>query len=163
MGRIAAPFGVKGWVNVHPLTATTRNLLDYPVWWLERGGDWKEHEVADAKVHSRKMVIARLAGCQDRDAAVAFRGKWIAVPRSRLPQTRAEEYYWADLIGLAVLNKENQALGRVTGILQTGANDVLVVEGARERLLPFIAPVIRKVDLGAGVVRVDWNGDDDSV
>jgi 16S rRNA processing protein RimM len=104
-------------------------------------------------------VVARLAGCDDRDAAGALRGKRVAVPRAALPGTRSDEYYWTDLIGVAVVNDSAQALGRITGILQTGANDVLVVSGDRERLIPFIAEVIRDVDVGAGVMRVKWRAD----
>lgn len=158
MGRISAPFGVKGWVKVQPLTAQPRSLLDYPAWWVERDGGWEKHDVAAAKVQS-EAVVARLAGCEDRDAAAAFRGRSIAVPRSELPQTRAGEHYWADLIGLTVVNGKAQNLGRITGILQTGANDVLVVEGERERMIPFIASVIREVDVPAGAVRVEWESD----
>ena len=159
MGRIAAPFGVKGWVKVQPLTAQARSLLDYPAWWVERDGGWEKHEVAAAKVHSEKVVAAKLAGCESREAAAAFRGRGIAVPRSELPRTQAGEYYWVDLIGLAVVNGKAQDLGRITGILQTGANDVLVVEGERERLIPFIASVVREVDVPAGAVRVEWESD----
>jgi 16S rRNA processing protein RimM len=145
-------------MKVWPLTAQARNLLDYPVWWVERDGEWHKHEVAGAKVQTSN-VVARLAGCEDREAAAAFRGRSIAVPRSELPQTLAGEHYWADLIGLAVVNGNAQELGRITGILQTGANDVLVVEGERERLIPFIAGVIREVDVPAGAVRVEWDPD----
>lgn len=159
MGRIAAPFGVKGWVKVQPLTAQPRNLLDYAVWWVGRGGEWQEHRVAAARVQAADAVVAQLAGCEDRDAAAAFRGCSIAVPRSALPRTGASEYYWADLIGLVVVTGNEQRLGRITGILRTGANDVLVVEGERERLIPFIADVIREVDPAAGVVRVNWAAD----
>lgn len=158
MGRIAAPFGVKGWVKVQPLTAQARSLLDYPVWWVERGGEWHRHEVAAARVQAN-AVVAQLAGCEDREAAAAFRGRSIAVPRSELPRAQAGEHYWADLIGLAVVNGKTQELGRITGVLQTGANDVLVVEGERERLIPFIADVIREVDVPAGTVRVEWDAD----
>ena len=158
MGRIAAPFGVKGWVRIQPNTAAPRNLLDYPSWWVGREGDWRETAVAEAKVQGR-AVIARLEGCDDRDAAAALRGKSVAVPRAALPRTQPGEYYWADLIGLKVANTAGQDLGQVTGILQTGANDVLVVAGERERLIPFIADVIREVDPGAGIVRVEWGAD----
>jgi len=158
MGRIAAPFGVKGWVKVQPNTAATQNLLAYKAWWVGAEGDWRESAVAEARVQGR-AVAARLEGCEDRDAAAALRGKTVAVPRQALPQTQSGEYYWADLIGLAVVNGEAQALGRITGILQTGANDVLVVEGSRERLIPFIAEVIREVDLASGVLRVEWDAD----
>jgi 16S rRNA processing protein RimM len=103
--------------------------------------------------------VARLAGCEEREAAERFRGSEVAVPRSQLPQTQPDEYYWADLLGLTVVNGESQELGSIAGILQTGANDVLVVQGERERLIPFIAAVIRQVDAGAGIVRVDWGAD----
>jgi 16S rRNA processing protein RimM len=158
MGRISAPFGVKGWVKVEPNTAAARNLLSYKTWWLEERGEWREIAVAEARVHGR-AVIAKFEGCDDRDAAAAWRGRTIAVPRTALPETKSGEFYWADLIGLEVVNESAQALGRVTGILQTGSNDVLVVAGERERLIPFIATVVRDVDLPAGVVRVEWGAD----
>ena len=158
MGRISAPFGVKGWVKVQPNTAATHNLLAYQTWWVGSEGGWRETAVAEARVHGR-MVVASLEGCDDRDAAVALRGQSVAVPRAALPGTKSGEYYWADLIGLAVVNASAQALGRITGVLQTGANDVLVVAGQRERLIPFIAEVIRDVDLAAGVMRVEWDAD----
>ena len=158
MGRISAPFGVKGWVKVQPNTAAAQNLLAYKTWWVEDRGEWRDLPVAQAKVHGR-AVVAKLEGCEDRDAAAAFRGMIIAVPRAALPGTQSGEYYWADLIGLAVVNESAQALGRISGILQTGANDVLVVAGERERLIPFIATVVRDVDLGAGMMRVEWSAD----
>ena len=159
MGRITAPFGVKGWVKVQPLTAAAKNLLDYPRWWVGRGADWQEYEIAEARVQSATIVVARLAGCEEREAAARFRGSEVAVLRSQLPKTRPDEYYWADLLGLTVVNEEARELGSIAGILQTGANDVLVVQGERERLIPFIASVIREVDAGAGVVRVDWSAE----
>jgi len=158
MGRISAPFGVKGWVRVQPDTAATANLLAYRTWWVGRDGEWQETAVAEAKVQGR-AVVARLEGCDERNAAAALRGRSVAVPRAALPQAKSGEYYWADLIGLVVVNGEAQELGRITGILQTGANDVLVVAGERERLIPFIADVIRDVDLASGRVRVDWGVD----
>jgi len=158
MGWISAPFGVKGWVKVEPNTAATGNLLAYKTWWVGREGDWREIAVAEARVQGRALV-ARLEGHDDRDAAAALRGKSVAVPRAALPRTQSGEYYWADLIGLAVVNGSAQGLGRITGVLQTGANDVLVVAGERERLIPFIAEVVRDVNMAAGVVRVEWGAD----
>lgn len=158
MGRIAAPFGVKGWVKVQPETEGPGSLLAYKTWWLRRDGDWHEAAVAEAKVQGA-MLAARLEGYVDRDAAAALRGASVAVPRSQLPKAGSGEYYWADLLGLRVVNAESQELGRIEQILQTGANDVLVVRGDRERLVPFIADVIREVDTPAGVVRVEWGAD----
>lgn len=158
MGRIAAPHGVKGWVKVQPLSAETRSLLDYPTWWIGDEGGWQEHALVSGRAQGRTL-LARIEGCDDRNAAALLRGKAVAVPRAALPATPAEEYYWADLIGLRVVNAVEQEFGRVTAVVQTGANDVLVVEDGRERLIPFIAPVIREVDPVAGVIRVEWDAD----
>lgn len=159
LGRIAAPYGVRGWIRIRPHTEKAENLLAYTEWWIGREGEWRRTAVAEAKLRGR-AVIARLEGCDDRQAAAALRGLALAVPRAALPSTREGEYYWADLIGLAVVNTAGQDLGRVIRILATGANDVLVLWGERERLIPFIAPVVREVDLEAGVIRVDWHADD---
>lgn len=158
MGRISAPFGVRGWVKIQPDTEAPGGLLAYQSWWIGSGDDWRETAVAEARVQDR-AVAARLEGCSDRDAAAALRGKLVAVPRSQLPQARSGEYYWADLVGLRVVNTESIELGHVERILETGANDVLVVRGNRERLIPFIADVIREVDTSGGVMRVEWGED----
>ena len=162
MGRVTAPFGVKGWVKIYALTAQLGNLLDYPVWWLGHHGDWREMRVAAAKVHGNTLV-AQLAGIEDREAAVALKGLEVAVPREQLPGAAEGEFYWADLIGLRVVNRDAHEFGRVVRVMQTGANDVLVVAGGngdeRETLIPFIASAIRQVDLAAGVISVDWGKD----
>lgn len=158
MGQVGVPFGVRGWIKVHAYTETSDSLRDYPIWWLGRHGQWREFEVLDSAEHS-KALVAHLAGCDDRDAAAALRGSEIAVPRESLPATADNEYYWADLIGLRVVNSEGQVLGCVTGLLETGANDVLVVQGEEQRLIPFIASVVLSVDATAGLITVDWGVD----
>jgi 16S rRNA processing protein RimM len=166
MGRVTAPFGVKGWVKIYALTAQPGNLRDYPVWWMRSDGDWREVRVAAAKVHGN-MLVAQLAGIGSREAAAALKGFEIGVPREQLPAAASDEFYWADLIGLKVVNAEKIELGRVVRIVQTGANDVLVVAGdggdkrddASEILIPFIADVIKKVDVAGGVIAVDWGRD----
>ncbi len=158
MGRIIAPHGVKGWIKVQPLTAETRSLLDYRTWWIEGEEGWQEQSVTSGKAQGQSL-LAKIEGCDDREAAASLKGKTVAVARAALPAARAEEYYWADLIGLRVVNAVEQDLGRVTAVVQTGANDVLVVKDGRERLIPFIAQVIREVDPGAGVIRVEWGAD----
>ena len=158
MGRIAGPFGVKGWVKVQPFTAAAKSLTAYATWWLGSDGDWQERQIERAQVQGR-VVVAKFEGCEDPETAMLLRGMQVAIPRDALPQTEANEFYWADLIGLRVINGAAEDLGEVTEVLETGANEVLVVHGERERLIPFIADVIRKVDLDAGVVRVDWGVD----
>jgi len=158
MGRVTAPFGIRGWVKVQTLTARSGNLCAYPVWWLKCGEDWKETLVAAAKTQNDRLV-ARFAGVVDRNVAAALTGCEVAVPRELLPQIRNNEFYWADLIGLKVTNAEHE-FGRVAQIVQTGANDVLVVERTnKQTLIPFIAAAIKKVDLAAGVIEVDWGED----
>ena len=166
MGRVTAPFGVKGWFKVYTLTAQPHNLCDYPVWWLQRDGEWREIKVVAAKVQGNTLV-AQLAGIDSREAAAALRGSEIGVPREQLPDAASDEFYWADLIGLRVVDTEQHELGRVVRIVQTGANDVLVVADedggkrgvTREILIPFIADAIKQVDIAAGLIAVDWGRD----
>ena len=158
MGRIAAPFGIRGWVKIQSFTEEFDGLLDYPVWHLGRGEQWREVAVLEAEVHSKGLVV-RLNGCNDRDAAAALKGMEVAVPREALPETDENEYYWADLIGLEVVNAQGETLGKISEVLETGANDVLVVAGERERLIPFIKQVVLKVDPAAGRVSVEWGAD----
>jgi len=158
MGRVVAPFGVAGWIRILPYTDSVESLLSYRIWWLGGGTEWAQYQVTRAEAAARGL-IAKLEGCDDRDTAARMRGQEVAVRRAELPQTAAKEWYWSDLIGLRVVNVAGEDLGRLTRILRTGANDVLVVEGGRERLIPFIEDVIREVDLAAGIVRVDWSAD----
>lgn len=158
MGRIVAPFGVRGWVKIQPFTEEIDGLLGYPVWYIGRDSNWHEVAVLETEGH-HKTLAARLAGCDDRDAAAALKGQEIGVLRDALPPPAENEYYWSDLIGLEVVNVQGEALGRVSEVLETGANDVLVLEGERERLIPFVKQVILDVDLAARRVSVDWGVD----
>ncbi len=159
MGQIGAPFGVKGWVKVFADTEYPDSLLDYPVWYVMTPAGWQPFEVESAELHT-KCMVAKLAGVADRDIAETFRGRKLGVPRSELPKPEDGEYYWSDLIGLRVVNLAGESLGLVRELLETGANDVLVVhDGATERLLPFVDAVVRSVDIAAGMVVVDWGLD----
>jgi 16S rRNA processing protein RimM len=165
MGRISAPFGIKGWIRVQPYSGNTGNLKNFPKWWLSCAAGWQEYEVEQAQVQGSD-VVAKLAGCDDRDLAAAFKGRVVAIPREAFPPAEVGEFYWADLLGLKVVNGEGLDLGVVSSMLETGANAVMVVQqnavdGGREqeRLIPFIADVIKRVDLAAGLIEVDWGAD----
>jgi len=158
MGRVGAPFGIKGWIKVHPFTQAISGLLEHPAWWLGRDGKWGKSRVEGGAVHGRSL-IAKLEGCDDRKAAASLKGLDVAIPRSELPANADGEYYWSDLIGLRVANGEGIALGRVVRLIETGASPVLVVEGTREQLIPFAAPVIVSVDVRGGTLTVDWGAD----
>lgn len=158
MGRVAAPFAVNGWIKVQPFTQAPDGLLAFEQWWLGSGNDWARYDVEQAAVHGRS-VIAKLCGCDDRETATTLRGLEVAVPRGALPPNAEGEYYWADLQGLRVSNLQGEALGRVVELLETGANQVLVVGGDRERLIPFVDGVVAEVDVARGEIVVDWGAD----
>ncbi len=158
MGCITGPFGIKGWVRLRPFSAAPQNLLAYPVWWIAEDAGWRERRVEAAEMHNA-AVAAKLAGCDEREAAARLRGREVAVPRDALPKAAPNEYYWADLAGLKVVNEQGEDLGTVSRVFETGANDVLVVQGARERLIPFTEQVVQRVDLAGGVIRVEWGAD----
>lgn len=158
MGRIVAPYGIKGWIKVQPFTESPHGLLQYAAWQVGREGAWQERVVESAKPHGAS-VVAKFPGIENREGAAALQGQRIAVSREGFPAPAAGEFYWADLIGLRVVNAAGVMLGTVSRLFETGANDVMVVKGDRERLLPFIGPVIRQVDLSSGVIQVDWEAD----
>ena len=126
---------------------------------MRRNGDWEPRTLAEGSGHG-KGVIARLENCSDRDQALALMGFEIGICRDQLPGTAPGEYYWTDLQGLEVVTLQGEPLGRVDHLIETGAHDVLVVTGDRERLIPFVLQqVVISVDLEAGVIRVDWDKD----
>jgi 16S rRNA processing protein RimM len=155
MGRIRAPHGLKGWIKVQPFTQEIEGLLDYPEWWVGGDGHWQQHRISESAVHG-SVVVARLEGFTDRDAAAELRGRDVAVPRAAMPENREGEFYWNDLLGMEVVHRNAARLGLVTKILETGANTVLVVQGEKELLVPFIEDVIVDVDLKAKKLIVDW-------
>ena len=160
MGRIAAAYGIKGWVKIQPYTEYLDSLLDYKSWWIgQEGGPWHEAEVKLCEAHN-KILAAELPNCPDRNAAEKLKGLLIAIPRSSLPQQGSDEFYWSDLIGLAVVNAENVQLGTVANLLETGANQVLSVKSDNgEILIPFVASAIKNVDLTNRIIQVDWSAD----
>ncbi len=159
MGKIAAPYGVLGWVKVLPDTEALDGLLQYATWQIGRGDEWQDYVPVNAKIHN-DVLLVKLRGVDDRDAAFALKGKLVAVPREALPMPGKDEYYWSDLIGLGVKNLQEIDFGEVTDVFETGANDVLVVTDKatkQERLIPFIGQVVLNVDLDAKQIQVDWD------
>lgn len=160
VGRILGAFGVRGEVKLQSFTDPQRAILGYQPWSLrtEQGG---ERELSGARGRdTAKGIVATLPDVADRDAAEALRGTEVWVSRTKLPPPSPGEYYWVDLEGLRVVNAEGVAFGTVSHLFSTGANDVLVVQGERERMLPFVQPdVIQSVDFEVGLIRVDWDAD----
>ena len=178
LGRIQDAWGVKGWVRIHPHSADTSALLASSDWYLQppearfaRGfsafsGHVQAH-VAEIKTHS-DGIVARLEGVDDRNAAEALKGVRISVPRSAFPPAADGEFYWVDLIGLDVVNREGVHLGVVRDLMPTGPTSVLVMEYTEtvdgvdktaERMVPFVAAYIDDVDLKARCITADWQTD----
>lgn len=157
LGQINGLYGVRGWVKVFSHTQPRENILGYSPWQLRLAGEWHELAVETGRGHG-KGVIAKLAGIDDRDAATKLHGAEIAVWREQLPPPTGDEFYWTDLEGLAVRTLQGVDLGTVSHLIETGANDVLVVRGERERLIPFLmGQTVTQVDLQAGLLIVDWD------
>lgn len=160
MGRVVAPYGVKGWVRIEPYSAVPDSLKAHPSWWVGRNGDWRELKVAECVLQHRASLVARFEGCVERDAALALKGSEVAVARETLPQNADNEFYWADLVGLNVVNMRDEELGAVAELFETGAHPVMrVVKDGTARLLPFVEQVVRQVDMAGGRIRVEWELD----
>ncbi len=158
-GRITGLYGVRGWVKVYSYTRPRENIIQYSPWLVKLNGNWRSFEVAEGRTHG-KGVIARLEGYEDRNAATGLIGADIALQREQLPELLEDEFYWSDLQGLEVRTDSGQSLGTVDYLMETGANDVLVVKGERERLIPYLRnDVILDVDLQNRVITVDWDPD----
>ncbi len=152
---------MRGWVKIFSYTEPRQNIIDYQPWYLkkEQDADWVPVQLAEGRQQG-KGVVARLQNCDDRDQAYNLMGSEIAIRRDQLPATEPGEYYWNELQGLQVVTVDGESLGTVDHLLSTGANDVLVVKGERERLIPFLTgPVVIEVDLERGEIQVDWDKD----
>lgn len=179
VGRILDAWGVKGWVKILPHSTDPEALFSAKTWYLQ-APDAKFRpgfslfsgtvslKVDEAKIHSG-AVVAKFSGLDDRDAAEALRGTRIFLSRSSFPAASADEYYWVDLIGLNVVNREGVALGCVRDLMATGPHSVLCVEYAStqedgtsitaERMIPFVAVYVDKVDIAGKCITVDWQPD----
>lgn len=159
VGEIAGAYGVKGWVKVHSHTDPPSNILDYGPWTVSDVSGSKKYNILSGRM-SGSSVVARLEGVEDRDEALKLKSGKIMVSRDRFPPAEPGHYYWVDLIGLSVKNLEGADFGSVEDMLATGANDVLVVKGERERLIPFIlGQFVKDIKLDDGLMLVDWDAD----
>ena len=171
VGRIADAWGIKGWFKVLPHSADPQALFSTKRWYLqpsERGpkvfAGTVLLRIREAKEHS-DSIVAQADAVEDRNGAEALRGARIFVPRSSFPTAGNDEYYWVDLLGLDVVNREGVALGRVKELLSTGPQTVLVLEftsetdAAAERMIPFVSAFVDEVDLAGRRITVDWQPD----
>ena len=163
LGRVIGAFGVRGELKIESFTEPRERILRYLPWTV-RDARGAERELSGVRGRmTTKGVVAQFPGVEDRDAAEALRGCELYVPRAALPPAAEGEFYWADLEDLRVRTVEGVALGTVSHMLATGANDVVVVrdgDDGRERMIPFVRPdFVRDIDLEAGTMTVDWDPD----
>ena len=159
VGKIASPFGVRGWTKVLSYTEPAEGLLDYPVWQLKKQQTDKRVSLLEGRAHG-KFLVVKFDGIDDRDEVARLTNALVEVTRDQFTAAEPDSYYWADLIGLTVVTTLGVELGKVDSLMETGANDVLVVKGDRERLVPWIQPdVVREVNLHERRMVVDWDPD----
>ena len=161
MGRIVGPFGIQGWLKVKAFTESPDGLGGFTRWLVGVGEGWREMAIEDFEVHS-KGPVAKLAGCDDREGAENLRGCDVAVPRAELSDADDGSLYWVDLVGLEVFDESGAGLGKVEGLFETGETSVLVVKGAKERMIPFVPAYVKSVDREAKRITVEWKADYDT-
>ena len=163
-GTIAGLYGVKGWLKIMSYTRPAEQLLQYSPWQVEHGTDQqKEFKVREGKVHGKGLIVA-LEGITDRDSAALLAGADIYIKRSQLQVLPEHEFYQIDLLNMQVINQQGRLLGSVKEILETGANEVLVVEGQERHLIPWVWDrYITRVDMNTGMIHVDWDPEWDKV
>lgn len=171
LGRVAGAYGIRGWLRIQVFGDDPLSWRAMGNWWLSssrlasaidpiRDHAWTAYRLLQCRLQGGDLV-AQLAGIADRDSAEALKGALFGAPRAELPDPGQNVYYWGDLVGMTVFGNSQVPLGVVSRLLETGANDVLVVvdvNGA-ERLLPFVESVIRRVDRGLRRIDAAWEAD----
>jgi len=157
IGHISGVHGIRGWIKIHSLTDPRQVIFEYQPWLLGEPGD--EVRITQGKKHG-KHLIALLENVNDRDQAESLVNRPIAVYRDQFPELPDDEFYWTDLLGFTVQLENGTELGTIKRMLATGAHDVIVVQGDRERLIPFVqGQYVKSVSLDDGIVVVDWDPD----
>jgi 16S rRNA processing protein RimM len=154
LGRVAGSYGVRGWVKVNPEGAEVDALTGTAEWTIGA----ERYRVEEAKLHGG-AVVAKLAGIETREQALKLKGRNVAVPRAALPEPEEGRYYLADLVGLEVVNGEGAKLGMVKRVFWSGAHEVMEVAGEKSRLIPWVPPVVKEVDLEKRRIEVEWGAD----
>ncbi len=162
VGKISGAFGVKGWVKIFSFTDPRNNILSYSPIYISRKGEWVEVKVSGGRTQGKGVVMG-LENVTDRDQVLPLIGAELAIKKTQLKPTEKDEFYWSDLVGLSVINLQDEVLGQVDHILETGAHDVLAIKENgknEERLIPFVMDdIVELVDLDNKIIRVNWGID----
>jgi 16S rRNA processing protein RimM len=158
IGKIGAPYGVKGWIKVMAFNDSGTSILDYKPWHIgDNRGNWQIAKVESAKSYG-KGYIAKFEGIDTPEDARILTGKTLSIVKSQLPKLAPNEFYWADLEGLTVINHLGKNLGTIAYLIETGSNDVLVVKGEKEHAIPYLMDdIIKSIDVESKTMHVDWD------
>lgn len=158
IAKIGATYGVQGWLKVFPFTAQLTDILQYQPWYVESTAGWQRMQIKEGREHNKCLVV-KVAGYNQPESARTLTGKKIAIQHSQLPALKKDEYYWTDLEGLTVINQHGEELGHILYLLETGANDVLVIKNqGKEHAIPYLpGKVVMQVDLVNRRMHVDWD------
>jgi 16S rRNA processing protein RimM len=158
VGKINGFFGLQGWVKVFSYTNPRTNILNYSPWSIKVDGNFQSIDITSGREQS-KTIVAHIKGVDNREDSQRFIGQDIYINKEQLPELTQGEYYWHELIGFDVINKDEERLGTVDYFVETGANDVLVVKGKKEYWIPYIEPFLVSIDSKNNKILVDWDKD----
>jgi len=159
VGRFGRPHGIKGFVTVHSFTEPRDNILRYTDWHAFLSNEWQPVKLLCIEAHN-KAVVAQIEGYPDRDMVSRLTNIEIAVQKEQLAALGSGEYYWHQLVGMSVVNQKGESFGKVTEVMPTGANDVLVVQGDKRYLIPYLpGQFVKDIDDNQQVITVDWDMD----
>lgn len=159
IGRFGRPHGIKGFVTIHSFTDPPENVLKYTTWYAHIQQQWQPLKLLAIEVH-HKAIIAQVEGYPERESVAKLTNVDIAIKLEQLEELKPGEYYWHQLIGMKVCNKEGHSFGQVTEIMATGSNDVLVVQGEKRVLIPYLLGVyVLNIDSSQQIITVDWDMD----
>ena len=157
MGQLIGSFGIKGWIKVKVFTEVVETLQNYEKWFMSSDEkNWSTFSIESIKINQNRMMV-KFEGINDRTAADGYQRYWVGVLKKSLPKLTDNKFYWNDLIGCEVYNTDGLLFGRLTGFIETGANDVFVVEGEQKRLIPYTKMTVKKIELKQQQIIVDWD------
>jgi 16S rRNA processing protein RimM len=159
LGKFASVFGIKGWIKIQSFTDPAENIFTYPSWLLQKRNHWHPIEVEEHKHHGKGYIV-KVKNYDNREDAKALTNLNIGIQKSDLASTNADEFYWSDLMGMEVYNRQEQHLGTVVQLIETASNDVFIVDGDNKRhLIPHVTDVVDHIDLKEKKITVDWDKD----
>lgn len=159
VGRFGRTHGIKGFITVHSFTDPRDNILHYTDWHVYLAKQWQPLKIVRLEVND-KSILAQIEGYREREQVASLTNAEIAVSRTQLPTLQPGEYYWHELIGMQVVNQQGQPFGKVIEIMPTGANDVLVVEGEKRYLIPYLpGQFVKEINASQRIITVDWDMD----